>query len=154
MSDTIEQTFWKALADSPFVMVGLMESQEHSIPMTTQLDKEAEGAIWFFTSDDNRFAEGGDATIQFASKGHDVFACIAGELVEEVDAAVLDKLWNNQVAAWYEGGKDDPSLLLLRFDIDDAELWTSDPGIKGMFKMMTGMTIDPREAGDHATVSL
>src|SRR3546814_8861430 len=71
---------------------------------------------------------------QFAAKGHELFACISGTLVSESDRTVLDKLWSNSIAAWYEGGKDDPKLVLLRFDLDDAEIWTADPGIKGMFK--------------------
>src|SRR3546814_12808152 len=79
---------------------------------------------------------------QFAAKGHELFACISGTLVSESDRTVLDKLWSNSIAAWYEGGKDDPKLVLLRFDLDDAEIWTADPGIKGMFKLATGLAID------------
>jgi general stress protein 26 len=33
---------------------------------------------------------------------------------------VIDRLWNPFIAAWYEEGKDDPKLCLLRFDATDA----------------------------------
>src|SRR3546814_2458007 len=92
--------------------------------MNAQLDKDAHGAFWFFTASDNRLAAGGPAMAQFAAKGHELFACISGTLVSESDRTVLDKLWSNSIAAWYEGGKDDPKLVLLRFDLDDAEIWT------------------------------
>ena len=97
---------------------------------------------------------GGAAMVQFASKGHDLFACLAGTLRPETDRAVLDKLWNNGIAAWYAGGKEDPKLVLLRFDLDDAEIWTADPGIKGMLKLATGMTMKEGELGEHAKVAL
>ena len=154
MSDDIKQQFWKALADSPYVMLGATGEREHHIPMNAQLDKDAHGAFWFFTATDNRLAAGGPAMAQFASKGHDLFACISGTLVRENDRAVLDKLWNNSIAAWYPDGKDDPKLVLLRFDLDDAEIWTADPSVKGMFKLATGMTMKKSELGQHATVAL
>ncbi|HJS10115.1 pyridoxamine 5'-phosphate oxidase family protein [Sphingopyxis sp.] len=154
MSDDIKTIFWKALANSPIVMVGATGEREHHIPMTAQLDRQAHGAFWFFTAADNRLAGGGPAMAQFASKGHDLFACISGTLRREDNRAVLEKLWNNSIAAWYEDGKDDPKLVLLRFDLDDAEIWTADPGLKGMFKLATGMTMSDGELGEHATVAL
>lgn len=154
MSDDIKTRFWKELADSPYVMVGKTGEHTHHIPMNAQLDKDANSAFWFFTATDNRLAGGGPAMAQFASKGHDLFACISGTLRPETDRAVLDRLWSNGVEAWYEGGKDDPKLLLLRFDLDNAEIWTADPGIKGMFKLATGMTMKEGDLGQHAEVAL
>ena len=100
-----------------YVMVGLTGERLHHIPMNAQLDKDAHSAFWFFTATDNRIAGGGPAMAQFASKGHDLFACISGTLRREEDPAVLDRLWNNGVAAFYPGGKSDPKLLLLRLDL-------------------------------------
>lgn len=154
MTDDIRKIFWKSLADSPYLMVGLDSAHQHHVPMNAQLDKDADGAFWFFTSRDNRLAAGGHAMAQFSSKGHDLFACISGTLNEETDRAVLDRLWNNSIAAWYDGGKEDPNLLLLRFDLGDAEIWTADMGVKGIFKMLTGMKIEPAELGEHATINL
>lgn len=154
MSNDIKTQFWKALADSPYVMVGATGERAHHIPMNAQLDQDASGAFWFFTATDNRLAGGGPAMAQFASKDHDLFACISGTLSRETNRAVLDKLWNNGVAAWYADGKDDPKLLLLRFDLDDAEIWTADPGIKGLFKLATGMTMKEGDLGKHAEVAL
>src|SRR3546814_15415605 len=85
MSDDIKQQFWKALADSPYVMVGATGEREHHIPMNAQLDKDAHGAFWFFTASDNRLAAGGPAMAQFAAKGHELFACISGTPVSGRD---------------------------------------------------------------------
>jgi general stress protein 26 len=152
--EEIKTRFWKCLSDSPFLMIGLSGQHEHSIPMNAQLDKDANGAFWFFTSKDNRLARAGDAMAQFAAKDHGLFACISGTLVPETDRTIMDKLWNNSIAAWYDGGKDDPNLLLLRYDLDDAEIWTADMGIKGIFKMVTGMKMKSDDLGEHAEVML
>ncbi len=150
MDSKIRYEFWESLSDSPFVLLGLEGVNEHVEPMTAQLDKEANHAIWFFLSRGNRVARGGSATAQFASKGHDVFASISGTLVEETDRAVFDKHWGKPVESWFPGGKEDPDILFLRFDIADAEVWTSDLSIKGKFKLLTGAEIRPEDAGQHA----
>ena len=54
----------------------------------------------------------------------------------------------------YEGGRDDPNLLMLRFELGDAEIWEADPGIKGSFKLLTGMTMKPGDAGEHVRTAL
>ena len=66
---------------------------------------------------------------------------------------MIDKLWSKQAEAWFPGGKDDPNLALIRFDIDDAELWESDMSMSGKIKMLFGGKINPSEEGSHARVS-
>ncbi len=152
--DEIREEFWESIADSPFVMIALDGGRAHAIPMRAQLDKDANSSIWFYTSRDNRLAKGGPAMMQFVSKGHDLFACVSGTLTEETDKAIIDKHWSKPVEAWYDQGRQDPSLLMLRLDLGDAEIWEADPGVVGMFKMMTGMTMSGDEMGDHAKVAL
>lgn len=154
MSHDIKTAMWEAMSSSPNVMVSLTGKNTHSEPMRAQLDKHANSEFWFYTTKDNRIAEGGEAMVQFASKGHDVFACIRGTLVQETRQDIIEKYWSNGVEAWYEKGKDDPNLLMLRFNLADAEIWEADPSLKGMFKLMTGKTISPDEMGDHDKVTL
>ena len=66
----------------------------------------------------NRLAKGGDAMAQFVSKGHDFFACLSGTARIDNDRGMIDKLWSKQAEAWFPGGKADPNLALLRFDIE------------------------------------
>ncbi|MET0238860.1 MAG: pyridoxamine 5'-phosphate oxidase family protein [Sphingobium sp.] len=154
MTDTVRKQFWKALEASPFLLVNLQGATEHALPMTAQLDKDADSAFWFYTSKGNRLETGGPAMAHFSAKGHDLFACIAGTLRTETDPAVIDRYWSKQVEAWYDGGRNDPNLLMLRFDLDDAEVWTADLGVKGLFKLLTGKHIDPQEAGKHEQIAL
>jgi general stress protein 26 len=154
-SDTeIRKRFWKAFEDSPFIMVGLEGEHQHSVPMTAQLDKHADSEFWFYTTKDNRLAQGGPAMAQFVGKGHDLFACVRGTLVDETDPAVIDRYWSKQVEAWYPQGRDDPSLLMLRFALDDAEVWLADMSVKGLFKLLTGGDVREEERGKHAELTL
>ncbi|MHA0318158.1 pyridoxamine 5'-phosphate oxidase family protein [Sphingomonas melonis] len=143
--------FLDKLKSSSFVMIGLMDG-EHSEPMTAQIDDDQPNTLFFFAGRDNRIAKGGDAMAQFVGKGHDFFACLAGTVSRDDDRTQIDKLWNNQVEAWFPGGKEDPNLTLLRFDIDSAELWETDISIGGRLKMLFGGTIRSDESSSHAVV--
>ncbi len=150
----IKTRFWKELEASPFLMVGLEDSHQHHLPMTAVLDRDADHCFWFYTARDNRLAGGGKAMAHYAAKGHDLFACIEGTLTEETDQAVIDKYWSKMVEAWFPGGRDDPNLLMLRFDLGDAEIWIADMGIKGMFKMLVGADVRGEYAGKHVETAL
>lgn len=149
MDNKVRDEFWHSLEKSPFIMIRLTDANGHAEPMTAQLDRDAHHAIWFFTSCDNRIAPGGRAMAQFSSKGHDVFACLSGSLSEETDKAIFDKHWSKEVEAWFPGGRDDSKVLMLRYDIDSAEVWTAELGIVGAFKLLTGSAIRTDEMGKH-----
>ena len=78
----------------------------------------------------------------FASKGHDLWASATGTLVIDNDRAVIDRLWNPFVAAWYDG-KDDPELTLVRYDATDAHIWEDGSSLVAGIKMLMGN--DPKE---------
>ncbi len=145
----IEHKFWKALRSDMTVMLGLVGVDEgHTRPMTAQLDgDEDRGPIYFFTSTETELGSeltaGSRAIATFASKGNDVFATIHGTLSADNDRAVIDRLWNSYVAAWYESGKDDPKLQLLRLDAERAQIWVDASSLLAGVKVMLG--IDPKQ---------
>ena len=143
----IEKKFWKALHSDRTVMLGIDGLEDgHARPMTAQYEHER-GPIWFFTSTENALipllAERNRAIAAFASKGHDVFASIAGRLSVDKDRGVIDRLWNPYVAAWFEGGKDDPKLALLRLDPEEAEVWIDASSLLAGVKILLG--VDPKK---------
>jgi general stress protein 26 len=149
-SDTeIEAKFWKALRSDMTVMLGVTGGREPLMrPMTTQFDGDGDhGPLWIFTATDNSIVETlggqpGPGVMSFAAKDHDVFALVQGTLQVDNDRAVIDRLWNRYVAAWYEGGKTDPKLALLRFDPDRAEIWLNESSVFAGIRLMLGM--DPK----------
>lgn len=144
----LEKKFWKALKSDMTLMIGLEGAEDgHVRPMTAQLEEDGQGPIWFFTATDNRLARRVTtpqrATAAFAAKGHDLFASIGGTLSLQTERAVVDRLWNPFVAAWYEGGREDPRLALLRFDPEHAEIWLNENPMLAGVKLMLGM--DPKK---------
>ena len=146
-SADIEKKFWKALHSDRTVMLGLDGLEDgHARPMTAQYEHER-GPIWFFTSTDNALipllGQRDRAIAAFSSKGHDVFASIAGRLSVDKDRTVIDRLWNPFVAAWFPGGKDDPKLTLLRLDAEHAQIWIDASSLIAGVKILLG--VDPKK---------
>jgi general stress protein 26 len=147
--DEIAATFWKALKSDRTVMLGLAGIEEgHSHPMTALLEGDEErGPLWFFTSKDTDLARSlgarHRAVAHFASKGHDVFASLHGELIADNDRAAVDRLWNRFIAAWFEGGKDDPKVQLLRFEPEHAQVWLNEHSLFAGVKLLLGQ--DPKQ---------
>ena len=150
--EELKEKFWKTLSASPFVMLQLDTDPDSAAPMTAQLDKDANHAIWFFTSPDNRFAAMGPATATYSGKGHELHARFAGSLVEETDQARKDAMWNNFVEAWFPEGK--ASALMLRMDLTDASIWSGEMGVLNTAKMALGMNVRDDMKGGFAEVAL
>ena len=143
----LEAKFWKALKSDMTMMLGLDGVEDgHTRPMTAQTEGER-GPIWFFTAKDHaivqRLGPQNRAIATFTSKGHDLFATVHGSLRLDNDRAVIDRLWNRYVAAWYESGKDDPNLALLRLDAERAEIWLDASSLVAGIKMLLGA--DPKQ---------
>jgi len=144
----LEAKFWNSLQSDMTMMLGLDGLEDgHARPMTAQV-VGPRGPIWFFTSKDNSIVEklpqGERAIATFTSKGHDLFATLHGKLSLDNDPATIDKLWNRYVAAWFEGGKSDPKLALLRLDPERAEIWLDASSIVAGIKLLFGA--DPKES--------
>jgi general stress protein 26 len=146
--EELEKKLWKAIKSDRTLMLGLDGVEDgHTRPMTALLEHDGRGPLWIFTATDNRLAQQTlspqRAIATFASMGHDVFASLQGMLVRDDDRGVIDRLWNPFVAAWYEGGKDDPKLALLRFDAEHAEIWLNESNLLAGVKLLLG--VDPKD---------
>ena len=149
MADTqqLEAKFWKALNHDRTLMLGATGIAPR--PMTA-LAEENRAPLWLFTASDTELAQGLDgsrgkaAIATFAAKGHDLFASLSGTVVIDDDREVIDRLWNPFVAAWFEKGKEDPKLRLLRFDVADAHVWLNENTLLAGVKLLLG--IDPKKS--------
>ncbi|WP_184718375.1 pyridoxamine 5'-phosphate oxidase family protein [Caulobacter sp.] len=139
--------FWKALKSDRTVMLGLPDHEGgRAQPMTALVENVHAGPIWIFSAVDVdlvQAVEGGarEALLHFASKGHDLFATVEGNLRVDNDREAIERLWNPFIAAWYTG-KDDPKLRLLRFEPGDAQIWLNENSLFAGVKMMLG--VDPK----------
>ena len=148
MTDTrdLERKFWKAIDHDRTVMLGITGVAPR--PMTA-LAEDDKAPLWFFTASGTDLAEslrgsmGKQATATVTSKDHGLFATVSGKIVVDNDPAVIDRLWNPFIAAWFEGGKDDPKLTLLRLDAERAEIWLDASSLIAGIRMLFGA--DPKQ---------
>ena len=155
----LEARLWKELKSQMTLMLGLDGARDgHTQPMTAVTDESTGNTLWFFTTKDNTLvqalSESNRAIASFTAKGHDLFATIHGSVREDTDPAVVDRLWNSHIAAWYEGGKQDPSLCLIRLDPGKATIWKNGSSIGAAITSLFGQ--DPKESykDNMATVTL
>jgi general stress protein 26 len=147
MTDTreLETRFWKHLGDDRTLMLGADGIAPR--PMTAIAEDER-APLWFFTSSDTDLGRRldtvptVDAVASFAAKDHALFAMLTGRLVADNDRAVIDRLWNPFIAAWFTG-KDDPKLRLLRMDATEAHVWLNENSMLAGIKLLLGS--DPKK---------
>jgi len=154
----LKDKFWKAVHADRTMMVGLAGVDDgHTRPMTAVTEGER-GPMWLFTSKQASLVTQLDidtrAMASFVSKGHDLFASIHGRLAVSNDPAIIDRLWNPMIAAWYPGGKRDPELTLLRFEAEDAEIWLNETSLFAGLKLLIGKDPKADYADKVATVKL
>lgn len=119
---------WAQIQSVDAVLLGGPDRSQHLQPMAPH-PAPAENRIWFYTKRDSDLARsaesGGAAQLCLVSKSHDYWACLDGTLKEDYSKEHIDRFWSPMTAAWFEGGKDDPKLTLLRFTPSSAAIWAS-----------------------------
>jgi general stress protein 26 len=157
-TDDLARKFWKALESDKTVMLGIDGAEDgHTRPMTAQI-RSHEAPLWFFTTKDNalvrRLGADSRAVATFASKDHELFATLQGSLRLETRREVVDSLWSESVAAWYPLGKQDPTLALLEFDAQRAEIWRHESSVFTGMRVLFGVAPRSERVGDVAEIRL
>jgi general stress protein 26 len=150
--------FWKALASDRTMMLGLDGAEDgHTRPMAVQFENDRP-PLWYFAARDQVLVQTigprQRAIATFVSKGHDLFATVQGTLSVDTDRAIVDRMWNRQIAAWYPGGKDDPNLVLLRLDAQQAEIWLHESSLFSGARLLLGADRAKERAENTAHVHL
>lgn len=122
-----------ALEDASVVMltsVGASGLQAH--PMTIQKVDET-GNLWFFVPADSAQAVnvGSDPRVNVAIAKGGQWVSVSGTAKLVKDSARVDELWDDAVAAYFEGGKADPRVTLLHVTTESAEYWGTSGGTLG-----------------------
>ena len=146
----IRDRFWKELKSERTIMLGIDGEPGGGMqPMTALVEEDDGGPLWIFTSKESDLAKallGGGQTAHatFTGKKHDLFANVSGRLVIDNSRAMIERLWNPWVAAWFEDGKDDPKVCLLRFDADHAKIWLNATPLGAAIEWL--LRRDPKES--------
>ncbi|MCU1437143.1 MAG: ral stress protein [Naasia sp.] len=103
------------------------------------IESEFDGTVWFFSPGDSE-------------KVHQ----IRSHREVNVSSESIDELWTKEVEAWFEGGKDDPTVALLKGTAHSAQFWAStDPKPVVLPKVAEAVaTGGTPEVGENHSVSL
>ncbi len=103
----------------------------HSCPMASS-PVDPDGIIWFFSANNTEKVEAirTSQRVNLAYIDHSAqrYISVSGycELVR--DHAKAKELWNPDYKAWFSGGLDNPNLILLKVNVQQAEYWDTSKG--------------------------
>jgi general stress protein 26 len=88
-----------------------------------------------------------------ADDRHNTYLSLNGQASLSDDRGEIDRLWSAPAGAYFDG-KDDPSVTVLRVDVDGGEYWSSPSGRIGaaLSMLRVAVTRDHGNAGDHGPV--
>jgi general stress protein 26 len=92
------------------------------------LERDFDGDLYFFTQDPSSKTDqvAADSQVNVSMQCGDDYLSIAGTATVTRDRSMIDELWNRYAEAWFEQGRDDPTVALLKVHADSAEYWTMD----------------------------
>ena len=114
------------------LVTSTLERRLHARPMAIA-ELEPDGDAYFVTSIESpkvdEIAADDDVLLTFQN-GHR-YAAVYGRMELVDDRALIERLWKEPWKVWFPRGKDDPSLVLLRFDATSGEFWDNS-GTRGL----------------------
>lgn len=123
------------------------------------VDRDFDGKVYFFTRDPSPKVDDVKAhpQVNVAVETGKGYLSLAGKASIVKDSAIIDELWTTGAEAWFDQGRDDPSVALLEVDVDTAEYWISnEPKAVTLFKYAKAAVTGghPKNVADTGTVSL
>lgn len=115
------------------------------------------GDIWFLSnkeSDKNQqIKKDHSVYLMFMNAGKQQYLSLSGRAEIVLDRSKIDELWNPLAKAWFEEGKDDPSISLIRVRPIEGHYWDTKNGklvsmIKIAVAAVTGKQMDGGVDGD------
>lgn len=133
---------------------GMVEDADCRPMSTAAVDDE--GNLWFLSDKDsqkNKEVEKNPRVKLFYSHpGKSSFLVVSGDAEISYDKELIAKFWNPLDATWFKGGKDDPSISLIKVRPDNAHFWDTKGNrminfLKMAASVVTGKTLVEGEEG-------
>ena len=128
-----------------------------SRPMAPQ-QRAFDGDLWFFTEDPSHKTDEVRAhpQVNVALESGKGWVSVSGPADIVKDRAKIDEFWSTGAEAWFEEGREDPAVALLRVHAQTAEYWsTDDPTPVRLLKIAKAAVTGGRpDIGESGTVTL
>lgn len=135
--------------DSSILMTKTMDGMDHMHGRPMAIAAIDDGAAWFFTAiESNKVREAqtdSEGYLVCQDKGRQLVA--RGVISMTKDRARIDKYWTKETEAWFpDGGKDDPSVCLMKLEPREGEYWdmTGTKGVKYLFETAKALVTGTR----------
>ena len=125
-------------------------------PMSTQ-GIEEDGTIWFFSSKvSNKNREINNRSkvqLLYGDPGKSDYLSVEGNAEIVADRMKIEELWTPLIKTWFQEGKDDPDLSLIKITPSQAYYWDTRHGkmiafAKMMVSIVSGKTMDDGNEGE------
>lgn len=159
IQDPTQQDVVTQLRDAKWVMLttALADGRLLSHPMTPQ-EVTDDADVWFFVGLQGEQADAlrdRDGHVNLAVSEAGAWLSVAGRAEFVDDRAKIDELWDGEVSAYFEGGKDDPNLGLLRVTGESAQFWGLPGGkVSALAQMVKAKVTGDKTAGGSGTTEL
>ena len=126
-----------------------------SRPMATQ-ETEFDGTVWFLTRHEsgkvNEIENDAHVSLLYADPSNHNYVSAKGTAQVSRDQAKIHELWNPMFKAWFPEGESDPSVAVLKVEVEEASYWEASSsklvfGIKYLARAVTGGKVDVGETG-------
>jgi general stress protein 26 len=149
---------WRLMDDIDVCMLASRDGERIRARPMAAIPRRDAHAIYFLSSieghKDQEIAEDDHVCLTFARPGDGKFLVVTGRARVRNDRALIRELWNDRVAAWWEG-PDDPRVRVIEVTPEDAQFWEGPHGIAGTIAMVTAAaTAGPPALGDQRKVDL
>jgi general stress protein 26 len=129
----------------------------HSRPLAV-IEDDFVDTLWFLTADPSakttELATDPEVNVSLGDgKG---WLSFSGTAAVSRDQERIDKYWNPWAEAYFEGGREDPSVALLQVTVTSVHYWDLDkPAVVQAFEVVKGMiTKSPPDLGDDGVVNV
>ena len=137
------------------------ENHLHSCPMNTTETSIGAKEIWFIghkpSETVDNIKQNPEVNLAYVTQDNEKYLSISGtaELVE--DKEKLNELWSMAYNAYFEQGKDDPKVQLIKVVPHGAEYWANGNAITSAVKMAAAALTDnavEKSLGDNFSIKL
>jgi general stress protein 26 len=147
--------------DTLMVITDARNGAFHGRPMAVA-DVTESGELWFVTSRDSEKVREVHAVGRSVITGQQsgAYVSLSGNIETVDDRELVRKLWKDAWKVWFPDGKEDPQIVLLRFNPESGEYWSTSgvAGIRYLFEaaraLLSGERPHSTDPEQHAKVRM
>ena len=111
--------------------IGILTTQSHGQHLVSRplaiVDRDFDGKVYFFTQDPSPKVDDikAHAQVNVAVESGKGYLSLSGKATVTHDRGLVDQMWSTGAEAWFDQGRDDPTVALIEVDVESAEYWVS-----------------------------